>query len=249
MCKINMILYEVLLDIVFSYSGLTTVETDEFDYELKKYILLKNRTHKDAVNMKYSTYCKHCVTNDNKYGWCKCKVVFPKGLNKLYWFRSMEVKPLEGLKILIFGKTFNKPLKLPKSLKEISFGTLFDQPIILPEGLEKVVFGSDFNQQLKLPKSLKEIRFGSCFNQSIILPEGLKLIEFGCIFKQKVKLPDNLETVIIDSCNCYLYNNLKIPKKTQIVYGGVTKQYIITEGGAVFMHILNRGKNDITEWE
>ena len=122
------------------------------------------------------------------------------------------------LKIIKFGKQFNKPVdNLPQSLESIVFGSSFNQNVDkLPQNLKSVVFDtySYFNQNVdKLPQSLEFVFFGESFNQNVDnLPQKLKSIIFGRKFNQNVdKLPQNLESIVFSK---YYYRKInKLPQK------------------------------------
>lgn len=65
---------------------------------------------------------------------------------------------------LWLDSTFNKQLPpLPRGLKSLCCGNLFDQDITLNDDLEELYMGDAFNKDLFLPETLKELYTGSAF--------------------------------------------------------------------------------------
>jgi len=91
---------------------------------------------------------------------------------------------------------------LPKYLKKISFGYMFNKSIDnLPESIEVISFSnnSKFNQIIhKFPTSLKEISFGDWFNKPLeILPDNVNTIYFSkqSIFNSSIVFPNDLKSI------------------------------------------------------
>ena len=94
---------------------------------------------------------------------------------------------LPDLETLIFVYNFNRSIKvvLPHNLKDLEFGTEFNQPIekgVLPSFLKNLTLGRDFDQSIEkgvLPETLKTLTLGQNFKQPIekdALPESLENI-------------------------------------------------------------------------
>lgn len=99
-------------------------------------------------------------------------------------------------------------VKFPDSLKKLTFGQNFNQPldkeVKLPGSLQALTFGENFNQPLdniEFPGDLRKLTFGKSFNQSldkVTFPDKLRALRFGKNFKQpldNVNFPDSLRTV------------------------------------------------------
>lgn len=117
--------------------------------------------------------------------------------------RDIFPENLESIK-LSGNYILDGPNIFPQSIKSISFGDKFNQPLLtngiklLPNGLNSVVFGKRFNQPLiaegmrLLPDGINEIIFGEDFNQPLfaeemrLLPDGINKIVFGEKFDQSL---------------------------------------------------------------
>ncbi len=98
----------------------------------------------------------------------------------------------KSVKQLSFGTDFNQPVdELPNNITRLILGHSFNQNIDkLPDSITHLELGNEFNQIVcKYPKSLKKILFGEKFNRPIDnLPEDLIYLEVGINFKQSVDL-------------------------------------------------------------
>ena len=100
----------------------------------------------------------------------------------------------------------------PLSLRTISFGDMFNQPIsgaVWPPSLQQLSFGYYFNQPVAgvvWPASLRQISFDSNFNQPIagvVWPASLVKLSFGYFFNQPidgVTWPASLEQLYFGYC-------------------------------------------------
>jgi hypothetical protein len=80
---------------------------------------------------------------------------------------------------------------IPASCTQLTFGTLFSDPIILPPSLTHVTFKATFNHPVDtLPHTLRHITFGSAFDQPVDnIPPCLTHLSLGYFFSQPL---DNL---------------------------------------------------------
>jgi len=82
---------------------------------------------------------------------------------------------------------------LPKNIKRITFGILFDESIVgyIPSTVTHLLFSCGFNKPIKnsIPASVTHIRFASDFDQPIeeCIPESATHIQFGRNFNQPIK--------------------------------------------------------------
>jgi hypothetical protein len=127
---------------------------------------------------------------------------------------------------MAMDENFDQPIGpgvLPKSLKSLTFGIDFSQPIgsylrafggrfnqaiipgVLPKSLKSLNLGWEFNLPIGpgvLPESLESLTFGADFNKPIILgvlPKSLKSMTFGQSFNHPIGvgvLPESLESLI-----------------------------------------------------
>lgn len=137
---------------------------------------------------------------------------------KLGWHRINKVVLSANYRTNVYKEYENYPINntniLPKTLKELYFGQVFNQPInkdSLPEGLKKLHFGDFFDQPINkdsLPEGLQELYFGMSFKQKIdkgCLPEGLQILHFGLLFNKPIdkgSLPKGLQILHFG----FLYN-------------------------------------------
>lgn len=105
----------------------------------------------------------------------------------------------EGVEVVKFSSwsSFNKPLDLPNTLRELALGESYDWPIVVPLRLEELLFAYKgvFNHPLTLPEksSLKTLQLPRMFNRPINLVEGLESLGFGKNFNVPVTLPSTLK--------------------------------------------------------
>eukprot|EP01133_Synstelium_polycarpum_P019537 gene19537-23404_t len=129
------------------------------------------------------------------------KTKLPDRLGDGFQNQKIETRALpDSLTSLKFGERFNRTLKpgvLPKCLKTLIFGNLYDQIIqtyVLPSGLTSIEFGNNFNRVFQpdvLPPSLTSLTFGDLYDQTLVpgvLPPGLKLLRFGKKFNRTLEL-------------------------------------------------------------
>lgn len=89
--------------------------------------------------------------------WCDCPIIrmskgvkllsvgnhntqrfeFPVGLEDLRWHPNRPVNVPKGLKILVLGHLFQQPLVLPQGLECVVFDDVCELPLIVPEGCRR----------------------------------------------------------------------------------------------------------------
>lgn len=121
-------------------------------------------------------------------------IVLPPSLKvlRVYKMRHISLNSLQGLvalEILDVQYDFNSCLgHLPASLREISIGNLFNQPLVgvqLPPSLIKLKLGSNFNQPLvgvNFPPTLVDLDCGHTFQQPLVgvtFPPNLRRLDIG----------------------------------------------------------------------
>eukprot|EP00434_Breviolum_minutum_P018350 symbB.v1.2.016191.t1/scaffold1223.1/size130870/4 len=141
-----------------------------------------------------------------------------------------DEQAMEGATELQYHKSSAGALErvtLPQSLRNITFGNSFDEPIDylkLPSGVEHLAFGDSFNQNLdllRLPENLRSLTFGVHFNQDlerVKFPKRLVSLTFGWDFDQSlagVDLPDSLRSLAFGYCFDQSMACLKCPKHLQ----------------------------------
>lgn len=141
-----------------------------------------------------------------------------------------DEQAMEGATELQYHKSSAGALErvtLPQSLRNITFGNSFDEPIDylkLPSGVEHLTFGDSFNQNLdllRLPENLRSLTFGVHFNQDlerVKFPKRLVSLTFGWDFDQSlagVDLPDSLRSLAFGYSFDQSMACLKCPKHLQ----------------------------------
>ncbi len=105
-----------------------------------------------------------------------------------------------------------KPKSYPKTLKELKFGYVFNQPIDnLPNGLIILYLSDNFNFPIdNLPIGLKDLTLGNKFNHPIDnLPESLDSLILGYEFNHPINnLPNSLTKLTIGNNFNFPINNL-----------------------------------------
>lgn len=117
-----------------------------------------------------------------------------------YAFNQQNLRLPPHLRFIQFGYEYDQHVDLPASVIEVQFGNNFNWPISLPRGLKKVSFGSLFQQKLDtLPLGLEEIGFKRHFNYNIQLPHTIRVASFGKKFDKVVELGPNVERLQLGS--------------------------------------------------
>ena len=65
-------------------------------------------------------------------------------------------------------------------------GSIFNQPITIPQNITHLIFGNCFNQQVIIPQNITHLTFGCDFNQPVIIPQNVTYLTFGYRFNQKL---------------------------------------------------------------
>jgi hypothetical protein len=114
-----------------------------------------------------------------------------------------------NIEILSFDDKFNSQMnfQLPKNLKSINFGKLFNRNFTPNKELKNVKFGENFNQIFIPNEDLETLEFGFCFNQKFTPNNKLKSIKFSYRFNKKFTPNDKLEEYI---CLSY-YKQVFVP--------------------------------------
>jgi hypothetical protein len=131
-------------------------------------------------------------------------------------FNQEITKLPKKLEILAFGSNYDISLNntiFPENLKEIHFGTFFNQNIDkLPDTIQHITLGSRFNKVIsKFPKSLNSLTIENNYISLDNLPITLKKFTtgYGCS-KSLNNLPDSIEEINILNYSC---NITKFPKE------------------------------------
>lgn len=139
--------------------------------------------------------------------------VIPDSVQKLYLnglFYNLENAIPNSIKELTFGDDFNQPINdlIPNSVEILKFGNHFNKEVKghLPNSIKHLSLGNFFNQPIDgcIPNNLISLKFGSQFNNPLdgALPSSLIHLELGFNFNQKIegRLPQNLKFLKISKC-------------------------------------------------
>lgn len=198
---------------------------------IRKYKLCVKIKH--MKTMKQLNYLNHLnvksVCFDNKFiGQIFDKLVVSSKKNyNIKWLYDNQVNKKQ-----VYTKC-----KLPSTIKELTFGLMFNQPIIpntLPSKLQTLTFGYTFNQPLDqniFPTTLKSLEFGYYFNQQIIaLPSTLQTLVFGHEFnKPIITLPSTLQTLVFGTSFNQQINENVLPLSLQNLTFGINFNQPINE--------------------
>lgn len=116
----------------------------------------------------------------------------PANLGKIefgYHFNKKIRKINKNLKEMIFGYSFNRSINslYDSNLERLSFGCMFNKPLKLPQSLKILQFGKYFDNICEYP-NLDVLEFGDYFDQDVNnLPISLKTLSFGNSFDRSIE--------------------------------------------------------------
>ena len=129
-----------------------------------------------------------------------CKLAGRRMVDRLFGCISLPF----SLKVLTFGESFNQPITdimWPASLLELTFSGQFDQPItgiVWPAFLRRLSFSSTFNQPIAnvvWPSSLLALKFGHWFDQSVTDVRWPKALQ-----EMTIPLSGPIDSVVFPRC-------------------------------------------------
>jgi hypothetical protein len=206
-------------------------EYDEITCTLKiKFQCNFNISNKIPVNT------KHIIFTENR-NWLKSE--FNNGS-----LSSIPKYLIDSLESIEFGSSFNLPVDYSNSkIKKINFGYHFDQvKVKLPPTLKYLSFCGIFNKPIDFIAdliNLEQLIFGDTFNQSIDkVPKSLKNFSLGLNFTHSLdKLPENLEILYLNLLNLKKQiSNLPITLKIIYIHP-LQEQYLKVPWNCVIKYI------------
>lgn len=99
---------------------------------------------------------------------------FPSSVRKIGWYSRSPIHIPEGVSEITFGILFQQPVMLPSSLKRVTFagGVTYPHPVNLPAGVEELGWYPRYHDDFILPVGLQKLTWASPRN--VNLPLGLK---------------------------------------------------------------------------
>jgi len=110
---------------------------------------------------------------------------------------------------LIFDKTVNEPVIIPlNTIKSVTFGESFNKPVkdCIPSSVINLIFGYGFNQSIEnsIPSTVVYLEFGRWFNKSVDgnIPSSVIHLTLGCNFNQPIDgIPYSVKYLTL--CGCF----------------------------------------------
>lgn len=129
-------------------------------------------------------------------------------------FNQSVITLPKNIKIIEFGSIFNGQFISNKYMYNIQFGDFFNQPLETSKNLKNVHFGLWFNQIILIPKHMTKITFGYSYNQPIILNKCIKILSLGKHYSCPVHFTESLNYLSINTPDENILdsvpNNIKI---------------------------------------